>query len=64
MDKNEPGQTLDNKTITKLAIAIATAIHLKEAGEVVGPLTRKVLDALDTIDSSEHFVNHVPRERS
>jgi hypothetical protein len=63
MDKNEPGQTLDNKTITKLAIAIATAIHLKEAGEVVGPLTRKVLEALDTVDSSEQFTHHVPRER-
>jgi hypothetical protein len=54
---------LDNKTITKLAIAIATAIHLKEQGEVIGPLTRKILETLDTIDSLDHFKNHTPHQR-
>lgn len=54
---------LDNKAITKLAIAIATAIHLKNEGEVIGPLTRKILETLDTIDSLDHFTNHTPRQR-
>jgi hypothetical protein len=54
---------LDSKAITKLAIAIATAIHLKNQGEVIGPLTRKILETLDTIDSLDHFTNHSPRER-
>jgi hypothetical protein len=53
---------LDNKAITKLAIAIATAIHLKDQGEVIGPLTRKILDTLDSIDSLDHFTNHTPRQ--
>jgi hypothetical protein len=51
--------TLDNRTITKLAIAIANAI--KEQDEVIGPLARKVLDTLNDLDSLPHFVN--PRER-
>jgi hypothetical protein len=54
---------LDNRAITKLAIDIATAIHLKDQGEVIGPLTRKILETLDTIDSLDHFVNHSPRQR-
>jgi hypothetical protein len=54
---------LDNKAMTKLAIAIATSIHLKDQGEVIGPLTRKILETLDTIDSLDHFTNHTPRPR-
>jgi hypothetical protein len=54
---------LDNKAIAKLAIAIATAVHLKEQGEVIGPLTRKILETLDTIDPLDHFTNHTPRQR-
>jgi hypothetical protein len=53
--------SLDNKTIAKLAIAIATAAHLTESGEVIGPLTNKVLVELDTIDSLEHFVSYHPK---
>jgi hypothetical protein len=49
--------TLDNKTIAKLAIAIAEAIKLRD-NEVIGPLTRKVLETLDTVDSLDHFKNH------
>ena len=49
--------TLDNKTIAKLAIAIATATKLAES-EIIGPLTRKVLETLDAVDSSDHFKNH------
>ena len=47
---------LDNKTIAKLAIAISAAIRLQDT-EVIGPLTRKVLETLDTLDSMDHFVN-------
>ncbi len=61
MESNK--STLDNKTIAKLAIAIAEAIHLKENGEVIGPLTRKVLETLDTLDSVEHFANYQPKSR-
>jgi hypothetical protein len=51
--------TLSNKTVAKLAIAIATANSLLiEDGEVIGPLTRKVLATLDSIDSLEHFNSH------
>ena len=49
---------MDNKTIAKLAIAIATAVKLKQDGEVIGPLTRKVLDTLDALDSLPHFVDY------
>lgn len=56
MSKNEK-MSLDNKTIAKLAIAISTAIKLQES-EVIGPLTRKVLETLDTIDSLDHFANY------
>lgn len=49
---------MDNKTIAKLAIAIATAAKLKEEGEAIGPLTRKVLETLDTLDSLPHFTRH------
>jgi hypothetical protein len=59
MDTAQPA-ALDNKAIAKLAIAVAIAIHLKDQGEVIGPLTRKILDALDTIDSLDHFKNHLP----
>lgn len=52
--------SLDNKTIAKLAMAIAHAIALKDDGEVVGPTTRKVLEYLDTIDSLPHFVDYKP----
>jgi hypothetical protein len=62
MPKNNLGG-LDNKALAKLAIAIATAIQLKNSGEVIGPLTRKVLETLDTIDGLDHFVNHAPRKR-
>jgi hypothetical protein len=48
--------SLDNKTIAKLAIAIATAIKLER--EVIGPLTRKVLERLDEIDSLKHFIEY------
>jgi hypothetical protein len=53
--------TFDHRTITKLAIAIATAIKLKEEGEAIGPLAGKVLDTLNDLDSLPHFVN--PGER-
>ena len=52
---------IDNKTIAKLAIAIATAIKLEEQGEVIGPLTRKVLETLDSLDSLPHFNDYRPR---
>jgi hypothetical protein len=51
---------MDNKTIAKLAIAIATAIALDKDGEVIGPLTRKVLETLDDIDSLPHFKGYSP----
>jgi hypothetical protein len=51
---------LDNKTIAKLAIAIATAMKLQEA-EVIGPLTRKVLETLDTLDGLPHFSGYQPK---
>ena len=56
MDKT----TLDNKTIAKLAMAIAHAIKLKDDGEVIGPTTRKMLEFLDSIDALPHFVGHKP----
>ena len=56
--KNSETETLDNKTIAKLAIAIMTAIKLNEQGEVIGPLTRKVLETLDTLDSLKHFADY------
>lgn len=52
---------LDNKTIARLAITIAEAIRLKENGEVIGPLTRKVLETLDNVDSLEHFTDYSPK---
>ena len=52
--------SLDNKTIAKLAMAIAHAIALKNDGEVIGPTTRKILEFLDTIDSLPHFDGHKP----
>lgn len=55
--------SLDNKTIAKLAIAIATAIYLTERTEPIGPLTNKVLEELDTIDSLEHFANYRPKQQ-
>jgi hypothetical protein len=51
---------MDNKTIAKLAIAIVTATRLYDK-EVVGPLTRKVLETLDSIDSLEHFKSYTPK---
>jgi hypothetical protein len=51
--------TLDNKTIAKLAIAIA--ITMKKENEGIGPLTGIVLDTLDNIDSLEHFVSYRQR---
>lgn len=48
--------TLDNKTIVKLAMAIAYAVELKE-GEVIGPATRKMLEYLRTIGDLDHFHN-------
>lgn len=55
---NSKEVTLDNKTIAKLALAIAAAIKLTEDGEVVGPITRKILERLDTIDSLPHFADY------
>jgi hypothetical protein len=49
---------MDNKTIAKLAIAIATATKLAEQGEVIGPLTNKVLSTLDTLDTLPHFIEY------
>jgi hypothetical protein len=51
---------LENKTIAKLAIAIATAVDLQKK-EVGGPLIRKVLATLDTIDATPHFDLYTPR---
>ena len=51
---------LDNKVVAKLAIAIATAMKLQNDGEVIGPLTRKVLETLDTVDSLPHFAGYRP----
>lgn len=60
MDKTEE-ITLDNRTIAKLAISIAYAIQLNKSGEVIGPLTRKVLETLDTVDSLDHFAVYSPK---
>lgn len=51
---------MDNKTIAKLAIAIATAAKLKQDGEVIGPLTNKILQTLETLDSLPHFAGYRP----
>lgn len=51
---------LDNKTIAKIAIALATAIELKNNGEVIGPMIRKVLETLDALDSLAHFASYSP----
>lgn len=56
--------TLDNKTIAKLAMAIAHAIALKDDGEVIGPTTRKMLEFLDSIDSLPHFAGHKPGKQT
>ena len=53
--------TLDNKTIAKLAIAIAYATDLRQEGVVIGPLTRKVLETLDTLDTLDHFACYKPK---
>jgi len=50
MDSNEQ-IVLDNKTLMKLAIAVATAIKLSERGEAISPLVKKVLDTLEQIDA-------------
>ncbi len=46
---NSDQTTIDNKTIAKLAIAIATAQSLIDE-EVIGPLTRKVFEKLKEVD--------------
>ena len=53
--ENQQIISLDNATIAKLAIAIAEAIKLKEDREEVGPLTRKIMEKLETVESLEHF---------
>ena len=60
MDK----EILDNKTIAKLAMAIAWAIDLRKDGEVIGPTARKMLEYLDQIDSLPHFVGHKPGHKA
>ncbi len=61
MDKKEKLE-LGNRTIAKLAIAIATAIELNNNGEVIGPLTRKVLQTLDDLDTGvQHFIDYQPQ---
>ena len=57
MDQDSIG-VLDNKTIAKLAFAIATAIRQQDEG--TGPLVGKVLAKLDVIDSLDHFVSYRP----
>lgn len=60
--ENKNKVELSNKTIAKLAIAIATAITLKQSGEVIGPLTRKVLETLDDLDLNvRHFAEYEPK---
>jgi hypothetical protein len=55
MNQNEV--SLDNKTIAKLAMAIAFAQALERDGEVIGPTARKVLDYLKAIDNLDHVKN-------
>ena len=49
---------LDNKTIAKLAMAIALAIDLNKNGEVVGPTANKILLYLDQIEGLPHFFDY------
>lgn len=55
MGKNSEPVCLDNRTIVKLAMAIATAMQLQKDGEVIGPMTRKMMEEVDAIDSLEQF---------
>lgn len=48
--------TLDNATIAKLAIATVTASRLYDR-EVIGPLTRKVMEAIDEVDECNKLAN-------
>ena len=52
---------LDKKTIAKLAIANAYAMDLRDGGELIGPLTRRVLERFDTVGSLKHFASCSPR---
>ena len=58
MEPKSQTLTLDNRTIAKLAIAIAYASQFRKDGEVIGPLTRKVLETLDTLDELPHFSSY------
>jgi hypothetical protein len=55
--------SLDNKTIAKLAIAIAAANELRASGETIGPSIRKVLETLDQIDRAHHIAREQPPSR-
>ncbi len=48
--------TLDNATIAKLAIAMVTADRLYDR-EVIGPLTRKVLEVIEEVDECNKLAN-------
>ena len=59
MEQNGQSVRLDNKSIAKMAIAIAYAMQLRAEGrEEIGPLTRKVLEVLDTLDELPHFASY------
>jgi hypothetical protein len=49
---------LDNKTIVKLAYAFAVATELGKRGEALCPMVRKLLEAVDGVEASPHFVDH------
>lgn len=52
--------SLDRATITKLAVAIATAEALQRDGEAIGPLTRMVWDTLEQLEAHGHFREYYP----
>jgi hypothetical protein len=53
---------LDNKSIAKLAIAIAAANELRASGETIGPSVLKILETLDQIDRAFHVAKERPSE--
>ncbi|HEY2759755.1 MAG TPA: hypothetical protein VGI75_03410 [Pirellulales bacterium] len=55
MDKIE----LSNKTIAKLAIAMANAAEFQK-NESASATTERILETLDTIDSLPHFNSYIP----
>jgi hypothetical protein len=53
--------SLDNKTIVKLAYAIATAVELGKRGGAIGPTgptVRKLIEAIDGVEALPHFMDH------